>query len=83
MLSGIVSSALAWSNGGYSADPSNPGYGTHDRIAEHAIAWLPAAGKAWINANRVPCLYGTELPDNAGALDERLSRRVVGAFSDC
>ncbi|MCK4444038.1 MAG: hypothetical protein KAW09_05810 [Thermoplasmata archaeon] len=31
----------AWSNGGYSADPSNPDYGTHDWITEHAQDWLP------------------------------------------
>jgi len=64
-----ASPALAWSNGGYSADPANPDYGTHDWIAEHALAWLPAADKAYLTANRVPYLYGTELPDNAGPPD--------------
>jgi len=64
-----ASPALAWSNGGYSADPSDPDYGTHDWNAEHALAWLPAADNAWITANRVPYLYGTELPDNAGPPD--------------
>jgi uncharacterized protein YceK len=28
---------LAWSNGGYSADPATPDYGTHDWIAQHAL----------------------------------------------
>jgi len=35
-----------WSNGGYSAAPANPDYGTHDWIAEHALDWLPLAEKA-------------------------------------
>ena len=29
--------AAAWSNGGYSDDPTDPDYGTHDRIAEHTL----------------------------------------------
>ena len=66
---GLASPALAWSNGGYSADPADPDRGTHDWIADHALAWLPAADKAWITANRIPYLYGTELPDNAGPPD--------------
>jgi len=64
-----TSPALAWSNGGYSADPADPDYGTHDWIAEHALAWLPAADKAYLTANRIAYLYGTELPDNAGPPD--------------
>lgn len=32
----------AWSNGGYSADPSNLDYGTHDWFAQHALDWLPS-----------------------------------------
>lgn len=27
----------AYSNGGYSADPTGPDYGTHDYIAQHAL----------------------------------------------
>lgn len=69
VLTALASPALAWSNGGYSADPANPDYGTHDWIAEHALAWLPAADKAYLTANRAAYLYGTELPDNGGPPD--------------
>jgi len=29
----------SWSNGGFSVDPENPNYGTHDWIGEHALDW--------------------------------------------
>ena len=58
-----------WSNGGYSDDPSNPKYGTHDWIAQHALDWLPLEEKQFILDNLAPYLYGTELPDNGGAPD--------------
>jgi len=64
-----VSCALAWSNGGYSADPSNPDYGTHDWIAQHALDWLPSNEKQYILDNLAVYLYGTELPDNNVAPD--------------
>ena len=59
--------AFAWSNGGYSSDPFNPGYGTHDWIAQHALGWLPASEKQFITDNLAWYLYGTELPDNGQA----------------
>ncbi len=31
-----------WSNGGFSTDSTNPKYGTHDWIAQHALDWLPS-----------------------------------------
>lgn len=70
----LISSAFlpcgwAWSNGGYSADPPNPDYGTHDWIAQHALDWLPAEEKQYILNNLPAYLYGTELPDNGGAPD--------------
>ena len=58
-----------WSNGGYSSDPSNPNYGTHDWIAQHALDWLSNAEKEYIVNNLAIYLYGTELPDNSGAPD--------------
>ena len=58
-----------WSNGGYSDDPSNPCYGTHDWIAEHALDWLPDEEKQYTLDNLAAYLYGTELPDNGGAPD--------------
>jgi hypothetical protein len=64
-----VSTVGGWSNGGYSADPSNPDYGTHDWIAEHALDWLPENEKAYIANNLATYLYGTELPDNWQAND--------------
>ena len=59
----------AWSNGGFSQDPSNPRYGTHDWIAEHALEWLPEEEKQYLINNIVMYLYGTELPDNGQAVD--------------
>ena len=60
---------FGWSNGGYSDDPSNPKYGTHDWIAQHALDWLPLEEKQFILNNIANYLYGTELPDNGGAPD--------------
>jgi hypothetical protein len=50
-MSVFVMNGLAWSNGGYSADPSNPDYGTHDWIAQHALDWLPVEEKQYILDN--------------------------------
>jgi hypothetical protein len=58
-----------WSNGGYSADPAHPDYGTHDWIAEHALDWLPLQEKQFLLDNKASYLYGTELPDNSQAPD--------------
>ena len=73
VMSGIVTmvslQTTAWSNGGYSSDPSNPDYGTHDWIAQHALDWLPANETQYILDNFATYLYGTELPDNSGASD--------------
>jgi hypothetical protein len=69
MLTSSFKPALAWSNGGYSADPTQPDYGTHDWIAQHALDYLPAAEKQYITNNLAAYLYGTELPDNGGAID--------------
>ena len=68
-MSVSVMNGLAWSNGGYSADPSNPDYGTHDWIAQHALDWLPVEEKQYILDNLKAYLYGTELPDNGQAPD--------------
>jgi hypothetical protein len=75
LLIGVSYTALnvrpvtSWSNGGFSDDPSNPAYGTHDWIAQHALDWLSAEEKEYIVNNLAIYLYGTELPDNAGAPD--------------
>jgi len=59
----------AWSNGGYSWDPFNPPYGTHDWIAQHALDWLPQEEKRFITDRLAVYLYGTELPDKGKAGD--------------
>ncbi len=64
-----IAPVFGWSNGGWSTDPTNPKYGTHDWIAQHALDWLPVAEKQPIISNLPICLYGTELPDNANAPD--------------
>ena len=64
-----MAQVFAWSNGGYSDDPLNPDYGTHDWIAQRALDWLPLSEKAYIEDYLVTYLYGTELPDNGGAID--------------
>jgi hypothetical protein len=61
--------ANAWSNGGFSDDPSHPDYGTHDWIAHHALDWIPDSEKQFILNNLAAYLYGTELPDNNQAPD--------------
>ena len=61
--------SFSWSNGGFSSDPLNPKYGTHDWIAEHALDWLPLEVKQWLLPYKVLYLYGTELPDNGQAPD--------------
>lgn len=60
--------AVAWSNGGYSSNPNNPDYGTHDWIADHAMNLLPSNESGWLVNNRNAFLYGTEAPDNTNAL---------------
>ena len=65
----LIAESSGWSNGGYSANPTNPDYGTHDWIAEHALDWLPAQEKQFILNNKAVYLYGTELPDNGQASD--------------
>lgn len=69
ILSFYSQTVYGWSNGGYSSDPNNPKYGTHDWIAQHALDWLPENEKSFILDNIALYLYGTELPDNGRAPD--------------
>ena len=64
-----VKPALCWSNNGYSDNPAQPKYGTHDWIAQHALDYLPSQEKQYIQDNLAAYLYGTELPDNGQASD--------------
>jgi len=67
----IISSVTVygWSNGGFSANPANPDYGTHDWIAQHSLDWLPQNEKQYVLDNLNLYLYATELPDNGQAPD--------------
>ena len=69
ITSALVKNGVAWSNGGYSSDPNNPDYGTHDWIAQHALDWLPDKEKWYIYDNLAAYLYGTEFPDNGQVSD--------------
>ncbi len=64
---GGPSTAIAWSNGGYSQTPSHPDYGTHDFLAQHALDYVPDELDFWLRDNLQAYLYGTELPDNKNA----------------
>lgn len=64
---GMGNTVVAWSNGGYSSDPNNPDYGTHDWIADHAMNLLPSNESGWLIGNKSAFLYGTEAPDDSGA----------------
>jgi len=63
--------AGAWGNGGNSDDPSNPEYGTHDWIAQHAFDWLPVEEKVYLTNNLNAYLLGTEMPDNSALVGGR------------
>ena len=68
LFTSSIEIAKAYSNGGYSTDPSNPDYGTHDWIAQHALDWLPTREKQYILDNLAAYLYGTELPEEGHLL---------------
>jgi len=67
ILATLVSAAggaSAWGNGGYSANQSNPDYGTHDGIAELALT-ITTKNVSFLKTNyRTQFLLGTEAPDN-------------------
>ncbi len=65
VLFGNYPEVSGWSNGGDSANPADPDYGTHDWIAETALKFLPEKDRAWLEENMVAYLIGTEAPDNS------------------
>lgn len=60
----VLPAADAWSNGGYSADPGNPDYGTHDWIADMALAGQTRDVSFLKSTHHTKYLLGTEAPDN-------------------
>jgi hypothetical protein len=68
----LISPAYAWNNGPSgntltddSSECADPPYGTHDWIADHALAILPAQEQEWLSHYKTYFLLGTEAPDNA------------------
>jgi len=60
----VIPRAQAWGNGGYSADPLNPDYGTHDWIAEMALTIQTKDVTFLTTTYHAKFLLGTEAPDN-------------------
>jgi hypothetical protein len=66
----------AWSNGGYSADPDNPDYGTHDWIADMALT-LQTRDVTFLSATYHSLfLLGTEAPDNPEYIGDTMNHHV-------
>lgn len=69
----IAPTSTGWRNGPsadeFSQDSSQPKYGTHDWIAEHAFDFLADEEKQYILTNLETYLYGTELPDKVTGAD--------------
>jgi hypothetical protein len=67
----LALATLSWSNGpagnattNLVSECSDPPYGTHDWIADHAQALLPDSEAGGIRPHRTMFLLGTEAPDN-------------------
>ena len=68
--------AGAWSNGGYSADPDNPDYGTHDWIAEMALDMQVLDVSFLETVYHSEFLLGTEAPDNPAYIGDSFNHHV-------
>lgn len=68
--------AIAWSNGGYSSDPDNPDYGTHDWIADKALAIQTRDAGFLKTTYHARFLLGTEAPDNSAYIGDSTSHHV-------
>ena len=71
-----IPGAQAWSNGGYSADPLNPDYGTHDWIAERALAMQTKDVSFLSTTYHAKYLLGTEAPDNPAYIGDSTKHHV-------
>ena len=68
--------AGAWSNGGYSADPNNPDYGTHDWIANKALTIQTRDVTFLTTTYHARYLLGTEAPDNPAYIGDSTNHHV-------
>lgn len=79
-------SAQGWSNGGYSSDPSNPDYGTHDWIADKALAIQVKDVTFLSSTYHSRYLLGTEAPDNPDYIGDSTNHHIYyysgGAVQD-
>ena len=73
---GIQPEAIAWSNGGYSSDPDNPDYGTHDWIADKALAIQTKDASFLKTTYHARFLLGTEAPDNTAYIGDSTNHHV-------
>jgi hypothetical protein len=60
----VAGDVSGWSNGGYSADPDNPDYGTHDWVANAALQPQTKDVTFLKTTYNSLFLLGTEAPDN-------------------
>ncbi|MBE0518233.1 MAG: hypothetical protein IH630_03265, partial [Thermoplasmata archaeon] len=66
----------AWSNGGYSADQEDPDYGTHDWIADMALA-MQTMDVAFLETSYHSLfLLGTEAPDNPEYIGDSTNHHI-------
>ncbi len=65
-----------WSNGGYSADPDNPDYGTHDWIANAALQPQTKDVTFLRTTYNSLFLLGTEAPDNPAYIGDTGNHHV-------
>jgi hypothetical protein len=68
--------AGAWSNGGYSADPEDPDYGTHDWIADAALDMQSRDVSFLETTYHTTYLLATEAPDNPEYIGDSVEHHV-------
>jgi len=83
---GIQPQTIAWSNGGYSSNPDNPDYGTHDWMADKALAIQTIDTSFLKTTYHARFLLGTEAPDNNAYIGDSTNHHVYyyssGALQD-
>ncbi len=68
--------AIGWSNGGFSADPDDPDYGTHDWIADNALGLQTKDVSHFRTTYHDSYLIGTEAPDNSQYIGDFATHHV-------